>query len=501
MIVHRTSSYLPSFRLPFSPLATLSDAHRTAESAFPVVASIRLVISNSTSSIILRNNGPLIAVSVATFCVFPAIRARKLPTISAVPASLPHNLMSLSGLGRLSKLVLRVRGPDAAKFLNGLLTTRFLPNVVKKKQHTISANENKHLALAAVVDPSTNYGLLHEDVYDPDQNIWVRRDGQYSMILNSKGRVFLDLFVYAEPFAADRDVGQQEPSYLLEISSSRKKLLQLLLRLHKLSARVKFEDTDLAAYYYFNESGEFEEMLDEVQHTYLATFDPERAAENAAALVSSERFLRPGVVGLAIDNRIPNFGVKLVAPAREPDAASSLFTPGFLQSFGAPQVAESELTTRRFANGLFETGDAPSDMSLLPFEANLDYVNGLSLDKGCYVGQELTIRTYNGGVIRKRIMPATFSEDISNFDVSELELKKSDTAASAQESELPALNPFGSSKPTGVRRRPPGKVVAVHGHYGFVLASVDDVTKNGQFYVDADGARVDVQVRVPEWWP
>lgn len=409
--------------------------------------------------------------------------------------------MSLSGLGRLSKLVLRVHGPDAAKFLNGLLTTRFLPNVVKKKQHTISADENKHLALAAVVDPTTNYGLLHEDVYDPDQNIWVRRDGQYSMILNSKGRVFLDLFVYADPFATDKDVAQQEPSYLIEISSSKKRLLQLLLRLHKLSAQVRFEETDLAAYYYYNESEEFDQMLDEVQDTYFATFDPDRAAQNAAALVSSERFLRPGVVGLAIDNRIPNFGVKLVAPANETDLASSLFTPGFLHSFGAPQVAESELTTRRFANGLFETGDAPADMSLLPFEANLDYVNGLSLDKGCYVGQELTIRTYNGGVIRKRIMPATFSEDMTHFDVSELELKKSEVSAVAQDSEPQALSPFGTSKGTAARRRPPGKVVAVHGHHGFVLASVDDVTKNGQFYVEAGGGRVDVHVRIPEWWP
>ena len=63
---------------------------------------------------------------------------------------------------------------------------------------------------------------------------------------------------------------------------------------------------------------------------------------------------------------------------------------------------------RRFENGVFETQDAPKGTSLLPFECNLDYVNGLSLDKGCYVGQELTIRSFNNGVIRKRIFPVQF---------------------------------------------------------------------------------------------
>ena len=54
----------------------------------------------------------------------------------------------------------------------------------------------------------------------------------------------------------------------------------------------------------------------------------------------------------------------------------------------------------------------------LPFESNGDFLNAVALDKvrygekikysflqGCYIGQELTARTYHTGVIRKRIMP------------------------------------------------------------------------------------------------
>lgn len=42
---------------------------------------------------------------------------------------------------------------------------------------------------------------------------------------------------------------------------------------------------------------------------------------------------------------------------------------------------------------------------IFPFEANCDYLHGISFHKGCYLGQEFTARTYHTGVIRKRIMP------------------------------------------------------------------------------------------------
>ncbi|XP_011644501.1 putative transferase CAF17 homolog, mitochondrial [Pogonomyrmex barbatus] len=41
----------------------------------------------------------------------------------------------------------------------------------------------------------------------------------------------------------------------------------------------------------------------------------------------------------------------------------------------------------------------------LPLEINCDYLHGVSFHKGCYVGQELTARTYHTGVVRKRLMP------------------------------------------------------------------------------------------------
>jgi folate-binding protein YgfZ len=41
----------------------------------------------------------------------------------------------------------------------------------------------------------------------------------------------------------------------------------------------------------------------------------------------------------------------------------------------------------------------------LPLESNLDYLNAVHFEKGCYLGQELTARTHFQGLIRKRLYP------------------------------------------------------------------------------------------------
>ncbi|GEQ67425.1 hypothetical protein JCM33374_g1090 [Metschnikowia sp. JCM 33374] len=425
----------------------------------------------------------------------------------------------MGGIAQLRKSLLRIKGADSARFLNGLITTRLLPNVVKKKQHTISANENRHIGLNTSVKLSENWGAMHEDIYDPDQNIFVTRTGIFSMFLNSKGRVVNECFNYPVPFhttspdlAHDLEAG---PNYLLEVDPVYAKSLLSLLKIHKLSAKVKIEKAnDVYSYYYYNDTPEFEDWLEDVQQEYFRTPDPQSGLARANQFVEDEVVISkkyaPLVVGLAIDNRIPNFGIKLLTSAPI-DRAEELLSPSFVSRFGANVVPEHLVTTRRYINGLFETSDAPKGQTLLPFEANLDYVNGLSLEKGCYVGQELTIRTFNGGVIRKRIVPVEFAQDVTEIldgvDLSTVEISRAVSADPKVVSpETPAVtaspfgSPFGGAAPVG-RRGKLAKLMSVNGSHGFLLVAVEEVEKDEKFQMKVGDTAVACKAYLPEWWP
>lgn len=420
--------------------------------------------------------------------------------------------MSWSGVARIPRAVIQIRGVDASKFLNGLVTTRLLPNVVKKKQHTISENENRHLELQEVIDPKKNWGLMHEDIYDPDFNIFVRRDGVSSMFLNSKGRVVCDCFLYANPYHTLTSAFKssiEEPDFFVEVDPKYASSLHSLLRIHKLSAKVKIERVqDLYSYYYFNETPEFEEWLDDIQGNYMLTGDPQAALENANKIIEEELIINKSfaskVTGLAIDNRIPNFGLKVLTTEEAKDP-TEIFSDSFKALFDVKEVLSHTITDRRYANGLFETADAPNGMSLLPFECNLDYINGLSLEKGCYVGQELTIRTYNGGVIRKRVVPVSFAGDESDLealsaaDLTEVSLEP----ATEDEPKVSAApSPFGNSGKVA-RRSKVGKLLSVRGKMGFALVNIDKLKKDSNLKVKVPGVQktLDAVAHLPEWWP
>src|SRR5690606_34871018 len=71
-----------------------------------------------------------------------------------------------------------------------------------------------------------------------------------------------------------------------------------------------------------------------------------------------------------------------------------------------PSYPESTYHLCRYVLGLAEGQSEILRDSALPHESNLDLLGGVDFRKGCYVGQELTIRTEHRGVVRKRILPA-----------------------------------------------------------------------------------------------
>ncbi|KAL2046747.1 hypothetical protein ABVK25_011577 [Lepraria finkii] len=72
---------------------------------------------------------------------------------------------------------------------------------------------------------------------------------------------------------------------------------------------------------------------------------------------------------------------------------------------GEGEVKVEGYDLRRIMMGVVEGQSEILKETALPQESNIDYMGGIDFRKGCYVGQELTIRTHHTGVVRKRILP------------------------------------------------------------------------------------------------
>ena len=65
---------------------------------------------------------------------------------------------------------------------------------------------------------------------------------------------------------------------------------------------------------------------------------------------------------------------------------------------------EAAYDLHRLALGLPEPADMRAEQSIL-LEASFDELHGVSWEKGCYMGQELTARTKYRGLVKRRLVP------------------------------------------------------------------------------------------------
>ena len=201
------------------------------------------------------------------------------------------------------------------------------------------------------------------------------------------------------------------------------------------------------------------------------------------------------------DPRLPMLGTRMLLS--EPDS-----TPANIPTYEA--LSESSLqdyTVRRYLHGVSEGQHEVLRESALPMESNMDYLNGIDFRKGCYVGQELTIRTQHTGVIRKRILPIQLYDSASPAP-SELTFSGDKQFSIAQGTDIKAEG----------GRRPAGKFLASAGNVGLALCRLENMTDlrvsaEGGTYKEGveftlvttssaeDGAEEKVKVKafVPEW--
>lgn len=127
----------------------------------------------------------------------------------------------------------------------------------------------------------------------------------------------------------------------------------------------------------------------------------------------------------------------------------------------------------RFINGIVEGSELLKGQSF-PLEMNCDYMNGISFNKGCYVGQELTARTHHTGVIRKRIMPLLFDETPTGLE----------------------LNANIYIQSTSDTKRSPGKLRGFCENVGVGLLRIEDCLKAEKLII----GRFTAKTFIPNWW-
>jgi transferase CAF17, mitochondrial len=177
--------------------------------------------------------------------------------------------------------------------------------------------------------------------------------------------------------------------------------------------------------------------------------------------------------------------------AESPQSSSSelrLFSDPRLKSIGSRIIAQKgfdvknnlklneasndDYVQHRYKLGICEgVIDLPPDKAL-PLESNCDYMHGVSFHKGCYIGQELTARTHHTGVIRKRLMPLFFENEIK----------------------------FKSDEPVEIRNEEGtslGKVRNVIGKYGLGLVRIEPAMNAKEINFNENKLKTEK----PFWWP
>ena len=303
--------------------------------------------------------------------------------------------------------------------------------------------------------------------------------GVYTAFLTNKGKVAFDAFIVPHTAAATDGVATEatssfEPDVLLDCHVSQKDAILKHLKRYKLRAKVNIRDV----------SDDYSVWA--VLPSLPAGQQPANGEADVFNVGDDDVAVGGGGVVLHTmsDPRLPALGQRVVLAAS--DAAASVDAEDSLDWFsgeGGELLDLASYAANRMALGVAE---GPELVARMPLECNLDALNAVSFDKGCYVGQELVARTHYKGQIRKRVMPFTISAADDNDDnddnenvLAQLGLDNPDLAGTKLQRREPAAEPTtageGETGDPGVRKRRgavPAKLVALETTHSVGLAMV-----------------------------
>ncbi|KAF1924219.1 Aminomethyltransferase folate-binding domain-containing protein, partial [Didymella exigua CBS 183.55] len=273
-----------------------------------------------------------------------------------------------------------------------------------------------HRRLISLSGPDTIkflQGLITNNVHaDRDQPF-------FAAFLDSRGRVLWDVFVWVYPaLLAEKGTW----SCYIEVDSSEVEALRKHLKRHKLRSKVAIEPVPEEALGVWAAWGEAHESI------------------NAQAVIA-----------------------ELPDPRGDLSTLWRILAKPDSDLLGDRVEAQDtqQYHLQRYQQGIAEGPQEIPRESALPMEVNIDLAQGIDFRKGCYVGQELTIRTKHTGVVRKRMLPV------------ELDFGNGILGTSLESgTDIKQLDEAGAIK----KGRAAGKFVAHIGNVGLALCRLEMMT-------------------------
>ncbi|KAI0393089.1 Aminomethyltransferase folate-binding domain-containing protein [Xylariaceae sp. FL0594] len=263
-----------------------------------------------------------------------------------------------TGHARLtSRRLLSLSGIDAPHFLQGLTTT------------SIEGGE------------SLKNGRSSQSQSSPQQQYW-----HYCGFLNALGRVLHDVFIYPVPSEA----GGGEPHFLIEVDAAQATALLRHLKRYKLRSKIALR------------------AVDEEEMSVWQVWDDSTSTSTSTLTSTSILHTNNNNTIIIPDLRAPGMGYRVLSRGTDDlDVNTLSSSQEQTQKRGEEniRVDEQAYRIRRYLHGVPEGATEIPPAHALPQESNMDLMGGIDFRKGCYVGQELTIRTRHRGVVRKRVLP------------------------------------------------------------------------------------------------
>lgn len=285
--------------------------------------------------------------------------------------------------------------------------------------------------------------FIHGLVTADTKSLQYTSSSYYTAFLNAAGRVLDDVFIYPPPSNFEPGTGglrgQDEPDqYLIEVDVPRANALIKHLKKHKLRRRLDFR------------------LLDAEEGPIYAIWTDE---PNLDPFVTLKPTLEP-LRSWKLDQR-PNMGARCILRSKSE----------MEQFFGPPNANFDDYTVHRMINGVPEGSAEIVPDTALPQESNIDLFGGIDFRKGCYLGQELTIRTHHTGVVRKRVLP------VQLYDMDSPKLTPSEVPQ-YNSSAIPGLPSPGSdiSRVAARKGRSAGRWLGGIGNVGLALCRLEMMT-------------------------